>query len=294
MPDPAVYLLVPVHNRRDITVEFARFVSAQTCENLQFVLIDDGSTDGTAEAVRAESPGVKIIHGDGNLWWGGALQKGLDYLHDIGADDDSVVVICNDDVVIDEGFIETGVRLLKTKPNSLLLAQHRDSQDGLPKETGVAFDDVRMLFSVAPEPKDINCLSTRGLFLTLKTARGIGRFHTRILNHYGSDYEWTIRAGRKGFELWTDPRLTLIPMYEKTGHRPSASPTFSECMKLYMAKHSTSNVFMRTVLYALTGSRRHLPMILCSYWLACIRAAFAGARESLRLGLGAKGSDRGR
>lgn len=262
---------------------------AQTYENLVFVLIDDGSSDGTAEAVRDVVTDVKILRGDGTLWWGGSLQKGLDYLHEIGPDDGSIVLICNDDVVIEESFVETGVRLLEPKPNSLLLAQHRECRDGPPTETGIAFDDVQMRFSVAAEPQDINCLSTRGLFLSWRTAKAIGRFHTRLLNHYGSDYEWTIRAGRKGFELWTDARLSLVPMLEKTGHHAPGASTFSERLKFYFTKHSVGNVAMRTMLYALTGSRRHLPLILCRYWLTCIRRLLSSALQSMRGRLGKPG-----
>lgn len=289
MPDPVVYLLVPAHNRRDVTAQFARSVRAQTYENLVFVLIDDGSSDGTAEAVRDLVPDAKILRGDGTLWWGGSLQKGLDYLNELGADDGSVVLICNDDTIIEESFVEIGVRLLETRPNSLLLGQHRESRDAAPTETGIAFDDVRMRFTIATEPQDINCLSTRGLFLSWRTAKAIGRFHTRLLNHYGSDYEWTIRAGRKGFELWTDARLSLIPMPEKTGHHASGSSTFSERLKFYFTKHSASNVAMRTMLYALTGSRRHLPLILCRYWWTSMRQLLSAAVRSLWCCIGTRG-----
>jgi GT2 family glycosyltransferase len=50
-------------------------------------LTDDGSTDGTSEAVGARFPQVKILTGDGNLYWNGgmrvafaeAMKGGFDY-----------------------------------------------------------------------------------------------------------------------------------------------------------------------------------------------------------------------
>jgi GT2 family glycosyltransferase len=36
---------------------------------LDVYLVDDGSTDGTTEAVKRDFPSVKIIAGDGNLYW---------------------------------------------------------------------------------------------------------------------------------------------------------------------------------------------------------------------------------
>src|SRR5450759_4701317 len=50
-------------------------------------LVDDGSTDGTAQAVRKVYPDATIIQGDGNLYWCGgmrlafaqAIQKSYDF-----------------------------------------------------------------------------------------------------------------------------------------------------------------------------------------------------------------------
>ena len=40
-------------------------------------LVDDGSTDGTAAAVAERFPAVRVLHGDGSLWWVGAMRMGL-------------------------------------------------------------------------------------------------------------------------------------------------------------------------------------------------------------------------
>ena len=45
-----VYILLPVHNRRAITVRMAEALRGQTRQDFQLVLVDDGSTDGTADA----------------------------------------------------------------------------------------------------------------------------------------------------------------------------------------------------------------------------------------------------
>ena len=75
-PEGTVYVLLPVHNRRPVTEAFARSLAAQTDRNVRLVLIDDGSTDGTADAVKAILPDTVVITGQGNWWWGGGLQQG--------------------------------------------------------------------------------------------------------------------------------------------------------------------------------------------------------------------------
>ena len=55
--------------------------------SLEVFLVDDGSNDGTSDAVKQQLPEVHLIEGDGNLYWNGgmrvafaaAMQRGFDY-----------------------------------------------------------------------------------------------------------------------------------------------------------------------------------------------------------------------
>lgn len=75
-----IYILLPVHNRSAITEHFVNCLAAQTYRSYHLVLIDDGSTDGTADMVRAKIKEISVIKGDGNWWWAGSLQQGIDWL----------------------------------------------------------------------------------------------------------------------------------------------------------------------------------------------------------------------
>jgi GT2 family glycosyltransferase len=67
-----VCVIMTSFNRREITLECLRVLThSQDLEAvcLSMVLADDGSTDGTCEAVQSEFPWVEIVHGDGALFW---------------------------------------------------------------------------------------------------------------------------------------------------------------------------------------------------------------------------------
>jgi len=204
-----IYILLPVHNRKEITRSFINCLTSQTFKNYHLILIDDGSTDGTAEMVKEQVENLTILQGNGNWWWAGCLQRGIEWLQNNKNDQEDIILIINDDVEFDENFLETGLQLIKSNDKSLILAQHIDPKTGICHETGVDIDLRYLSFRIASSSATINCLSTRGLFLKKSYLKKIGGFYPNLLPHYWSDYEFTIRAKRKGFKLMTSPKLAI-------------------------------------------------------------------------------------
>lgn len=59
---PAVSVVVPTYERRELVVRAVRSALAQTFRDLEVIVADDGSTDGTGEAVAAlDSPRVRYL-----------------------------------------------------------------------------------------------------------------------------------------------------------------------------------------------------------------------------------------
>ena len=67
------------HNRAATTVACLKrlFAAAEHLEgwSCKVFLVDDGSTDGTGDRVRAEFPEVHVINGDGTLYWAKGMHK---------------------------------------------------------------------------------------------------------------------------------------------------------------------------------------------------------------------------
>jgi GT2 family glycosyltransferase len=72
-----ISILMTCHNRRDKTLHCIRLLMMQhPCgSDIGFIVVDDGSTDGTSEAIAKEFPAVKILKGDGSLYWCGGMRK---------------------------------------------------------------------------------------------------------------------------------------------------------------------------------------------------------------------------
>jgi GT2 family glycosyltransferase len=83
-------VLITSHSRKAKTLECIRRVYNQEGRDafcVKVYLVDDGSTDGTADAVRVQFPEATVLNGSGSLYWNGgmrlafahAMSKGFDF-----------------------------------------------------------------------------------------------------------------------------------------------------------------------------------------------------------------------
>jgi GT2 family glycosyltransferase len=249
--DGKIFVLLPVHNRKEITEKFIGCLKDQTYGNYHLILIDDGSTDGTEEMVRRQIEALTVIRGKGNWWWAGALEQGYRWLRSEPGDPNDAVLIINDDTQFDSHFLERGLKLLEAHPRTLLLAQCYGQRSRTVLDKGVHADWRRLTFEPAERPEDLNCLSTRGLFLRAEDFLTVGSFYPRLLPHFISDYEFTIRASRKGFKLMTDPTLQLWVNEETTWSRKFEREPFLPSLRRLFSKKSPSNPVVWTFFVAL-------------------------------------------
>jgi GT2 family glycosyltransferase len=259
---PRVYVLAPVHNRREVTEKFIHRLLEQTYSNWHLVLIDDGSRDGTEAMARALVPSLTVLHGEGNWWWAGSLQQGHDWLKQNARPDD-VVLIANDDTEFDPEFLGNAVKALK--PRSLMLSQLYDLKGNF-LETGVHWNWRRMRWSGVQNEISLNCFSTRGLFLHVGAFMEIGGFHPLLLPHYLSDYEFTMRAHRKGFALTTAPGVYLRFYEHLTGVREIRDRSLLKTLRGAFSIRSTDNPIYWTSFVLLASPLKYMPANLIRVW----------------------------
>lgn len=95
-----IAVLIVSHNRRELTLRAMRSLKcAPTGLELRPVLFDDGSTDGTIEAVKREFPETYILQGDGSAFWNRGLYLAWKAALKLTVDG---FLWLNDDVELDE------------------------------------------------------------------------------------------------------------------------------------------------------------------------------------------------
>jgi len=195
----AVYIIIPVHNRKATTLHCLQHLQQQgDLERYQVVVVDDGSTDGTAEAIRQHYPQVHLLQGDGNLWWAGATKLGMEYAYEQGAE---YLVWLNDDTLPERRTLAKLLSFCAAHPQAIVASQ-------------CYWDDVftyggqiRRRLQQIPHyasPGDINpCDALDGNLVCIPRAvvDDIGYPLSQQIPHYGSDNMYTWLAKQAGYEL---------------------------------------------------------------------------------------------
>lgn len=224
-----VVIVTPVHNRRRETLQCLRSIGRSALEGIELhtIVVDDGSTDGTSEAIAAEFPGVEIINGDGNLWYTAGTNRGLAGALEHGPD---YVLAINNDSIFDQRCIARLVECAERHPGSVVGAllldwstPHRVFQVGQRWETrlgGYRHWFQQTVWTVPDKPWEVDIIVGNCVLYPAKAIREAGLMDEKRLVQYG-DAEYTPRMKRLGWRLLIEPRARVFckPNDPPTGFR---------------------------------------------------------------------------
>lgn len=207
-----LHVLIACHNRRDLTVRaITTFASAATAvgANADFTVFDDGSTDGTAEALAALDVPITRIAGDGSAFWSRSMAEAEDHVLRAHSDDGYVVWL-NDDVELDVDFLEVALAEAESSPSAVLVGAMRDPDTGQLTYSGQRRGGFHPLNFVAIEPngtlQQVESFNGNLVFVPMRIARALGGIDGSLW-HFGADTDYGIRVCQEGFELLLLPRI---------------------------------------------------------------------------------------
>lgn len=220
-----ITIVIPVHNRKKHTLNCLH--QLQTLEkkgmDITIVVVDDGSSDGTSELIASGYPEVVILRGNGNLWWSGATNVGVEYALEHNSD---YVLALNDDVEFKDDFLVNLLKTVKTYDNSIACGILCDinSKDTIMCAGIRAKGFLHYIYcghlsgadvSVLPkEDFESDVTSGCAMLISTKIFREVGLFDAKKFPHHMGDFDFILRAKKKGFKVIVNPRSFL---YTKIG-----------------------------------------------------------------------------
>ncbi|MDD6253681.1 MAG: glycosyltransferase family 2 protein [Candidatus Cryptobacteroides sp.] len=191
-------ILLTVHNRRIKTLECLKVcyqqIDAMKAEGeyaFKVYMVDDGSTDGTSEAVKETFPQTVVIRGSGGLFWNQGMRLAWEKASE---DDPDFYLWINDDTVLYEGAIACLMETSSFLRHRAIVVGTAESADGKLSYGG------RTKYGKIVEPDTtlpVTCQTFNGNLVLIPhyVFRLVGNLDEHYQHSFG-DYDYGVRAGR--------------------------------------------------------------------------------------------------
>ena len=199
MEKESVYIIIPVFNRKETTLAcLAKLEATGASKRYHVVVVDDASTDGTAEAIAAQYPETVVVAGDGDLWWTGGMALGMEYAAKQGAE---YFIWLNDDCVpVDDALFQL-VDYMRDHPHTIAAPTcYAEMDDGSLVKQHNAFVGRSGFAASAGEVLSAEGLSGWCVGIPGEVFDEIGVPDAKKFPHYSGDDTYIYRATKAGFK----------------------------------------------------------------------------------------------
>ncbi|WP_158602630.1 glycosyltransferase family 2 protein [Proteiniphilum sp. X52] len=273
-----IAVLLTCHNRKIKTIDcLSSFFKATipTEYELDMFLTDDGSSDGTGEAVKSLFPQVKVLKGDGNLFWAGGMRLAWKTAMDEKSYD--AYLLINDDVVLCPDFF---VHLLETEAYSLAHTGKRGIYSGATTDDegrvsygGSVIKKNHFIMTAqklepASQPQRCEFTNANVLWISADVVDEIGIFSEKY-THAIADFDYSLQAVKKQIPVWLAPHVCGVCNYDHGKKwKDSAVPLKERIAWMKSPKGLAYNEYMYYI-------RKHFPMYLpYSFFLMWMKVFF--------------------
>lgn len=230
---------------------------AQTLQDFEIIMPDNGSTDGSQELVRARYPEVAIIQFSANIGFCLAMNAG------IRASRGEFVFSLNNDTELDPRCLEEMVAVMRARPEVGICAPKMVYYDepGLINSAGHACDSGGVVVDIGrgePDspwfwhPREVLGACAGAALYRRRMLEEIGLFDPDFFISYeDADMDW--RAQWAGWRAWYVPTALVR-------HREGVSRQIRGPRSLFLAVRNIAYVWLKD--WPWQSLARHLPMVL--------------------------------
>ena len=218
-------VIVPVYNEENTVRQLLKSVEAVQLQDgveKEIIVIDDGSSDGTSQAIRDRFPNVYVLQGDGSLWWAGATNLGIRHALQRSALAPYILML-NDDVEFDSTYLAQMQRGAVTHPGCLIGTLAVYSED--PNRVfwcGQAASRRQCRYGYVRRDRLSGCvpaktLPGRGMLVPTEVFHRIGLLDEKTFPQYAADFDFSLRARKAGYPLLCCCDTVLAARASQTG-----------------------------------------------------------------------------
>lgn len=193
-----ILVLFTCYNRRELTERGIRTLSQNEKVQFDYVVVDDNSTDGTREMLKALPYEIDVVEGDGNLFWNGGMYKAIEHVKAHHADYEYYMMI-NDDTKFAPGIFDE--MLPELAPDKVIVGAIAWEKKGGLSYGGIKYTKGIKYKKYGPERTDLrldtfnaNCVVIpHDIFMQV----GIDPFY----QHSIGDFDYGLQISRLGYDI---------------------------------------------------------------------------------------------
>ena len=258
---PTVAAIIPTFNRKDKLCRFLDLILSQTYSNLQIIVVDSSSSDGTTELVQQRFPQVTLVQVSDRQYWSGATNAGVKIALDRHVD---FILTINDDAIITPDHISKlvdlaeryqlsilGNRIDYLTPSDLVWSLGTYSKWGTDRFLEIAYND-RVIASIPSEILNkelitVDALPGNGVLIRSNVFQQIGLYNAKFCPHYHGDSEFIMRAKKRGIEAWISPQIISFNDFSNDQKKLSNVMTIANLKYIFF--NPKSHLFMLPIFY---------------------------------------------
>lgn len=275
MKNNEIAVLLTCHNRKDKTLACLKsFYDALKPENYTFdiFLVDDGSIDGTTDAIKQNFPDINIVLGSGNLFWAGGMR--LAWKSALARKSYDAFLLLNDDVILYPDFIDN---LLASEIFSLMennkkgiysgATIHNNSNRityGGEKIKKNHFIVQRELLTPKGVPQRCELTNANILWISREAVEAIGIFDNRY-THGIADFDYSLQAIKTGIPVYLAPNIGGICLFDHGRNWKSSQSSLKE--RIAFLKSPKGLAYSEYLYYVKKHFPLYLPYSFAMLWL---------------------------
>jgi GT2 family glycosyltransferase len=210
----SIAVLIACHNRRAKTLACLEQLDSQSHSGFSFQLntfvVDDGSTDGTSDAISARFPATSVISGSGSLYWNGAMRLAFSRA---AASRPDFFLLLNDDTHIKENavvtLLDTFRAICRSDGAGIVVGAIYDAETNQMTYGGEVTESrwfPLRLKRLMPTQCPARCHTFNGncVLISRRTYELVGSLERRFSHRFG-DIDYGLRASRVGIPVYLAP-----------------------------------------------------------------------------------------
>lgn len=250
MRNEKVAIVILNWNGKEDTVECLESLRGISYADTATIVVDNGSTDGSAAYIKERYPHVALVETGRNLGYAGGNNAGISYA--MASFRPGYILLLNNDTVVDRDFLSELVRVagsdddtgivgpkvcFYSDPNKINAAGARMVWHlGIAKNIGTGqYDDDRF-----NTEREVDCIYGCGFLIKSKVIEEVGQLDERFFILL-EETDWCIRVGKAGYKIIYAPASVIYHKEGVSGRKQShVSVYYSHRNRLLLIKKNYS------------------------------------------------------